>query len=349
MEQQKNEIAIATPFGVEPQIEKLEPLFLDDDFGAKVGRITSQKVFRVNIGAGRHYRNEAGKTFKSITTFLSETMPPNRFLNTWREKKIEELGSVDAAKEFVQATADYGTGLHIAVAEYCRKGFVDWTEFEVFAYDYLMSIGFKDSTLHSAVRELVNDFASMLAFIHEYQVQVLAVEIPVFSSDGYATLIDLVVEMNALNYTEKTPPEKRQRIRAIINLKSGKKGFFEGHIFQLIGERRAFNETYSLTCGFSIEEVFNLAPTDWRTEPNFKIARQTKPIVERELEEEFDIYVRLGKKKRILGTPTKTFPVFTGITRFGGNPVDQLQIMNYEEFALVRLGAMGGTEEPVQE
>lgn len=347
--EQKNEVAKATPFGVEPQIEQLEPLFLNEEFGSKVGRITAQKVFRVNIGAGRHYRNEAGQTFKSITTFLSETMPPNRFLNTWRENKIEELGTVQAAKEFVQSTADYGTGLHIAVADYCRNGFVDWTDFEVFAYEYLMSIGFTNSTLHSAARELVNDFASMLAFIHEYEVKVLAVEIPVFSADGFATLIDLVVEMNALNYTEKTPAEKRQRIRAIINLKSGKKGFFESHIFQLIGERRAFNETYSSTCGFQIDEVFNLAPNDWRTEPTFKLARQTKPIAERYLEDEFDIYVRLGKKKGILGSPTKTFPVFTGITTFGSNPVDQLRILSYEEFALVRLGALGGTEEPAQE
>lgn len=332
--------------GLEPQIETLSPLYLDGEFEKSVGRITAQKVFRVNIGAGRHYRNEAGQTFKSVTTFLSETMPPNRFLTSWRENLIEDMGSVEAAKGFVQSTADYGTGLHIAVADFCRNGFVDWTEFEAFAYDYLISVGLTNSTLHSAARELVNDFASMLAFLHQYEAKVLAVEIPVFSSDGYATLVDLVVEMNALNYTEKTPADKRQRIRAIINLKSGKKGFFDSHVFQLIGERRAFNETYSQTIGYEIEEVFNLAPKDWRKEPDFKLARQTKPIADNFLEEEFQLYVNLGKKKRILGTPTKSFPLFSGVTKFGANPAEQLSILTYEEFALVRLGALAGTEEP---
>jgi len=333
---------------VEPQIEALSPLYLDDQFGKNVERIASQKVFRVNIGAGRHYRNEAGETFKSITTFLSQTMPPNKFLNTWRENKIEELGSVDAAYEFVQSTADYGTGLHIAVADFCRNGFVDWVEFETFVYEYLMSVGFTNSTLHSAARELVNDFASMLAFVHQYEVKILAVEIPVFSSDGFVTLVDLVVEMNALNYTDKTPADKRQRIRAIVNLKSGKKGFFESHVFQLIGERRAFNETYSQTCGFQIEEVFNLAPSDWRKEPTFKLARQTKPIVERGLDEEFDLYVQVGKKKGILGRPTKQFPLFTGVTKFGGNPTEQLQILDYEQYAVIRLGALAGKDEDAE-
>ena len=329
-------------------IEQLSPLFLNEEFERRSGRIAAQKVFRVDIGAGRHYRNEGGQTFKSITTFLSQTMPPNKFLQSWREQKIEELGTVDAAYEFVQATADYGTGLHIAVAEYCRHGFVNWTEFEGFAYDYFIGMGLKESTLNSAVRELIADFASMLAFIHQYEVTVLAVEIPVFSSDGFATLVDLVVEMNVLNYTEKTPFEKRQRTQAIINLKSGKKGFFDSHIFQLIGERRAFNETYSKTCGFVIEEVYNLAPKDWRKEPDFKLARQTKAIDERGLDEEFDLYIQIGKKKGILGAPSKNFAVFSGTTKFGENPNDCLRLLSYEEFTLMRLGTLA-VEEPIEE
>lgn len=325
-------------------IENLEPLYLDPVFADSI-RITQQKVYRVEIGAGRHYRNEAGTTYKSITTFLDAVMPPNRFLQKWRESKIEQLGSVDAAYEFVQATADFGTALHIAVADYCRNGGVDWLEFEKFSFDYFIGMGLKDHTLFAAHEELTKDFASMLAFIHEYQVKILAVEIPVFSSDGYATLIDLVVEMNDKAYTEKTPEDKRTRVRAGVNLKSGKKGFFDSHLFQLIGERRAFNETYAKTCGFELVEVYNLAPTDWRTEPNFKLARQTKPIDERGLESEFDIYVQLGKKKGILGTPSKNFTIFEGRTDFGNNPVDNLRILNYEQFSQMRLNNVIGQPE----
>lgn len=317
-------------------IEALEPLYLEPAFADSI-RITQQKVYRVEIGAGRHYRNEAGTTYKSITTFLDAVMPPNRFLQKWRESKIEQLGTVDAAYEFVQATADFGTALHIAVADYCRNGFVNWLDFEQFSFSYFIGMGLTDHTLFAAHEELTKDFASMLAFIHEYEVEILAVEIPVFSSDGYATLIDLVVVMNEKAYTDKTTADKRNRIRAGINLKSGKKGFFDSHLFQLIGERRAFNETYANSCGFELDEVFNLAPTDWRTEPNFKLARQTKPIDERGLEAEFDLYVHLGKMKKILGPPSKNFTIFEGQTKFGDNPADNLRLMNYEQFSKFRL------------
>lgn len=321
-------------------IESLCPLYLDPEFSKSIGRITQQKCFRVEIGAGRHYRNEAGQTFKSITTFLDAVMPPNKFLQKWRESKIEELGSVEKTYEFVQATADFGTALHIAVADYCRNGLVDWAQFEEFSVAYFIGMGLKDHTLYAAHEELTKDFASMMAFIHEYEVRILAVEIPVFSSDGYATLVDLVVEMNALKYTEKTEKEKRQRIVAGINLKSGKKGFFETHLFQLIGERRAFNETYGKASGIELVEVFNLAPTDWRTEPTYKIARQTKPIEEQGLDAQFDLFVQIGKSRGILGKPTKNFTIFEGETMFGESPVQNLRTFTYDEFAQRRLSAM---------
>lgn len=318
-------------------IENIEAIYLDPKFLKAVKRITAQKVFRVQIGAGRHYMNEGRKVFTSLTTFLSRTMPKNKILETWREKKIEELGSVQAATEFVQATADYGTGLHIAVAEFCRTGVVNWKDFEVFAFDYLMGMGLKEGTLLSAVEELTRDFASMVAFIHEYQVEILAVELPVFSSNGYATLIDLVVEMNVCNYSEKTAQEDRKRFKAGINLKSGKKGFFEEHIFQLVGERNAFNETYSKSCGFEIEEVFNLAPTNWRKAPTFKIARQTKAIAEGKYDRTFDLYVELGKVTGVLSTPTKNFAVFQGETKFGGSPDANVRLMNYDEYTAFKM------------
>ena len=153
-------------------IEELQPLYIASDFSTLAGRIIQQKCFRVEIGAGRHYRNEEGETFKSITTFLDSVMPPNYFLKTWRESKIEELGSVDAATQFVQSTADFGTGLHIATADYCRNGRVDWMKFNDWVFNYLISMDLKNHTLHAATEELTRDFAAIMAFLHEYEVQV---------------------------------------------------------------------------------------------------------------------------------------------------------------------------------
>lgn len=318
-------------------IEELIPLYLAPDFSTLAGRIVQQKCFRVEIGAGRHYRNEAGQTFKSITTFLDDVMPANRFLQKWRESKIEELGSVQGAKDFVQSTADYGTGLHIALAEYCRNGRVNWLDFNDWVFGYLAEMNLGTHTLHAAAEELTRDFAGIMAFLHEYEVRVLAVEIPVFSSDGYATLIDFVGEMNAKCYTEKTPPEKRQRIVGGVNLKSGKKGFFESHLFQLIGERRAFNETYGATLGWELVEVFNLAPTNWRTEPGYKLARQTDVIATGGLDDQFDLFVQIGKKRGVLGKPSKEFTIFEGVTEYGQNPALNMVTLSYDQMTNRRL------------
>lgn len=316
-------------------IEPLEPMYLAADFLATSGRIAQQKVFRINIGAGRHYRNEHGDTFKSITTFLDDVMPENKFLKKWRESKIEDLGSVDAARDFVQSTADFGTALHIAVADYCRNGFVDWNDFNNFAFNHFIGMGLSEHTLHSAIDELTKDFASMLAFFHEYDVRVIAVEIPVFSSDGFATLIDLVCEMNAKSYTEKTSPENRKRIIAGINLKSGKKGFHLAHQLQLIGERKAFNETYSATCGFEMVEVYNIAPTDWRNKPTFTVKRQTDHVAS--LMRRFELYVLLGIDMGVLGAPTKSFNIFNGVTKYGEDPAKNMVVLSYDEMTRRRL------------
>lgn len=328
-------------------IELLTPLYLSDDFAASAGRIIQQKIFRVEIGAGRHYRNEAGQTFKSITTFLSAIMPPNYFLQKWRESKIEQLGSTEATDEFVQATADFGTTLHIAVANYCRDGFVDWQEFNLWAFNALQELNLNNHGLNAAVDELTRDFASMVMFLHEYEVRVLAIEIPVFSSHGYATLIDLVVEMNAKQYTEKTPIESRKRIIAGINLKSGKKGFFETHLFQLIGERNAFNETYQAQTGIQIVEVFNLAPTNWRKEPTYKIANQTKKITDDGLSEQFDLFVELAKRRGILGAPNKDFTIFKGRTDYGKSPIENMVTLGYDDFTNRRLKDSGMIDEKI--
>lgn len=324
-------------------IESLTPLFVEPGFEAMAGQIVRQKVYRVEIGAGRHYRNEAGETFKSITTFLDAVMPPNFFLKKWRESKIEELGTVQAATDFVQATADFGTGLHIATADFCRDGFVDWMKFEAWVFDYLIGMGLDAHTLNAGAEELTRDFAAIVQFLADYEVRVLAVEIPVFSSDGYATLIDLVVEMNAMKYTDKTEPDKRKRIKAGINLKSGKKGFYETHLFQLIGERRAFNETYGHAVGFELVEMWNLAPTDWRKEPNYKAERQTEKFVEHGLEKQFDLFVQLAKLRGVLGKPSKNFTIFEGRTEYGHSPVGNLVVMNYDQFAARRLARVDVT------
>ena len=320
------------------QIEMLQALFLEQGFAEKTLQITGEKVFRVEIGGLRHYRRESGRVYKSLTTFLDAVMPANRFLNGWREKMVAELGSPERVSEYVTATADYGTALHIATADYCRNAGVNWQEFEAWAVDYLHAAGI---AVDSAAAELTKDFAACLQFFHDYAVQVIAVEIPVFLDQGIATLIDLAVEMDAKNY-DKTPAEKRERIRAIINVKSGKGGFYESHVLQLVGERRMFNETFSEAIGYKIERVYNLAPKDWTTAPTYTIKDQTAAADAKE--QEFSLLVQLATARGILDTPNRSFPVFIGQTKYGESPVDAMRIMSYDDFSTMKISENANSE-----
>lgn len=317
------------------KFEPLQPLFVSPDFDAAAGKIFGERVYRVEVAGMRHYLRESGRLYRSLTTFLEYGMPKNKFLETWREEMTADLGSVEKMDEWMQNVADYGTALHIASADYSRNNGVNWQDFESWAFEYLMAMDLKDRTLQSALSQLIKDFASLVQFFHDYRVRVIAVELPVFMEAGVATLIDLVVEMDAKNY-DKTPEDKRQRVIAAINIKSGK-NFFEEHQFQLVGERRAFNETFGQTVGYKIELVFNLAPQAWREKPTYKLKDQTDEIEKNRLERRFDLYLEDCEIRGILTEPTRKFPIFWGETPYGGNPQDVLRILTYNEFSTTRI------------
>ena len=321
---------------MQKEVELLKSLFLEQGFEQKTLKIQGEKVYRVQIGGLRHYKRESGQIYKSLTTFLNAVMPSNRHLDNWKMNMAAELGSREAVDEYVSKTADYGTALHIAVADYCRDNGVDWQQFEQQAFCMLQESGLSAESIEYALPEFIRDFAGLIKFFHDYRVTVLAVEIPVWMEEGVATLIDLVVEMDAKNY-DKTPVEKRDRHHAVINLKSGKKGFYESHILQLVGERMMFNQLYAESLGFEIEHVYNFAPADWKEKPAYKIKNQTETIGFDNMVEQFNLFLQIGKASKVLSAPSKKYPVFSGRTEYGANPCDALTMHTYDEFSKLKI------------
>lgn len=321
---------------MQAKFEQITPLYMSEGFETAAGMIFGERVYRVEVAGMRHYLRESGRLYRSLTTFLDLSLPRNRVLDGWRERMTADLGSVEKMSEWMETVADYGSALHIGSANYCRAKGVNWQEFEGWAFDYLFAMGLRDKTIQAALSELIKDFASLLQFFHDYRVTVIAVELPVFMEVGVATLIDLVVEMDAKNYVE-TPADKRERIIAAVNLKSGKKGFFEEHLFQLVGERRMFNETFSALVGYQIEHVFNLAPANWRDKPTYKLKNQTADIEKQNIEPRFDLYLKDAELRGVLSEPSRKFPIFWGETEYGANPQEALQIMTYNQFSYSRI------------
>lgn len=318
------------------QVEMLQALFVSEGFAAKTLKILGERVFRVEIGGLRHYRRANGRVYKSLTTFLGQIMPERRFLTNWRVRMAAEFSSAEAVDDYVEKTADYGSALHVAAADFAREGGVVWSDFEHRAFSMLSDAGLSADVLGYALPEFMRDFASLLQFFYDYNVEILAVEVPVWCKEGSATLIDFVVEMDAKLY-DKTPEDKRKRHKAIINIKSGKKGFFEEHALQLVGERLMFNQVFSKALGYEITEVYNLAPSNWRERPTYKIKQQTREIEKANLDEQFRLFLRLGKLRGVLTTPERTFTIFTGQTKVGENPQDALQVLTYDQFSKLKI------------
>jgi len=306
--------------------EELAALFIAPNSDQQLIKIASEKVFRVNWKGRRMYkRKDNSRLYTSLTTFLSSVMPPSKHLQGWRDDLAETLGGVDKVDEYVQATADYGTTMHVLIGEICQAGFADWDALYIRATELLIELGLPSKAVESATREVIRDTAAIVKFFADYEVNVISVEVPVFSNWGFATFIDLVVEMNDKCYTEKTPTEKRKRIKACINMKSGKKGFHDSHKYQLIGERMAWNETYGSF--MPITEVFNLAPTDWKKEPSYKLACQTGFADDNEgaNTKVFGHWLAIAELKGDMKNPSSPIQVFEGVTKLGADPTNELK------------------------
>lgn len=328
-------------------IEVLEALYLSPAFKEKTPLIAGEKVYRVGIGGGRHYqRSSNGQVYKSLTTFLDSVMPASKILQTWRDAMADQLGSTELADQYVDYTAEYGTLLHIAVADFVKDGSVDWYAKKMWFAAQLSEIGVKDKALNAATTELIKDLAAMVQFFYDYRVEVIAVEIPIFLEYGVATLGDLVCRMdNKAN--DQTALDIANRHNAVINLKSGKKGFFDTHVLQLEGERRAFNETFSKLVGYTIEKVYNLAPTAWRGTPKYKIKDQTEAC--NKISDLFTLYLQIGKARGVLSMPQTKYEILAGVTQFGENPSDNVKFMGFDELSNENIKTISKNEQDNKE
>lgn len=315
---------------IKNDIEVLEPLYINDSFKERIEKIVGKKIFRHNrTGGVRMYTTEDDKSYLSLTTMLNKTMPPPKALTTWRDKKLEELGTIERVDEFVEMTADYGTYLHIVVSEFVRNQFIDWGTFDRDAISYFLNVGFSGDVIMAAVQEVKKDFASILQFFYDYDVKVLAVELPVYSDTyGVATCIDLVVDKLVHPIICDTETERNDRLmfasreKALGNLKSGKKGFFDTHVFQLAGEMLLFNETFGMK--IPISNVFNIAPNNWRHTPTYKFKNQTKAMDV--AVQQFKNFQITGKLMGIFEENTQKMIAFEGLTKIGQSPSDAINL-----------------------
>jgi len=119
------------------------------------------------------------------------------------------------------------------------------------------------------VTKIRKDVLAFAQFVRDYNVKPLAVEIGLVHPDyHYAGCIDLPCVM--------TDPKTGETFPAIVDFKSGRKGFWEEHELQLHLYKWMWNVNYP---DAQIERVFNFAPKDWRTDkPTYTLKEQTGSV-----------------------------------------------------------------------
>ena len=124
--------------------------------------------------------------------------------------------------------------------------------------EYLMRENLPEKLFQEWCYELRKDVLAFAQFVKDWNVKPYAIEIGlVHPTQHYAGCIDMPCQL--------TNPKTGEVFDAIVDFKSGRKGFYEAHELQ-------WNENYP---DKPIERVFNFSPKDWRKEPTYNFKEQT--------------------------------------------------------------------------
>lgn len=228
------------------------------------------RLFRKDGGDTRwYYRPDTDRFYASVTSIIKSTMPTPYPLIQWMIKNGSDHEDIRDER------ASYGTWLHIQLASLLINGEYDLDTLESQAELGVVGAGL-DPTKISWYDDAKKDILSFAQFVADHQVSPIAIEIMLSSSDGYAGAVDLVCEMN-IGTGQNGSILKRdgdgERITAIVDVKSGKKGFWESHEIQLHMYWKMWSENFPDT---PVSRLFNWAPKDWRSSPTFSLKDQTE-------------------------------------------------------------------------
>lgn len=263
-------------------VEQMKALYFDAD----ALKIQPRPVYRVGGTSQRIYYtfDQAGEPFfyESVTTGLAKVMPTSPHLIKW----MAETGLEDA-ELFKQERADYGTFLHIECSSLLiQRGVYDLDEVNNKLKAYIEEKGLPANFIYHE-EELKKDILAFAQWCIDYQVKPLAIEIILADEElGMGGALDLPCEITIAESgfwgevyktgaNKGTPKETKQEVRkrVLVDMKSGRKGFYNSHIHQLEIYRKIWNKHFP-DC--PIEECYNWAPKDWRGKlPTYTFTHQS--------------------------------------------------------------------------
>lgn len=250
--------------------------------------IETQQMYRANIKGSRYYFNkyeDSIQLYPSVT-HITDAMITDKYVLI---ELLDSLGK-DKYYEMMRTKACYGTIMHRAVNEYLLSG-DNYNNREINS-ERINEIIIEEadkSRIDEYIRrywleDMKADVKCMIMFLAEHNVEPLAIEIMGCYNDEkykFAGAIDLICKMDIevkgfFGEVYKTGEKKGQpkeskrvdRIIAIVDYKSGKKGFYRGHEVQINMYKMIVEQM-----GVKVDKCFNVSPNE--TSTNYKMKDQT--------------------------------------------------------------------------
>lgn len=242
-------------------VEEIRAVF----FNADALKEPPYRVFQLNSDGYRYYYryNDQGEPefYPSVTTLLKQVMPTPPALLDWMI-----ANGKDAGTEKRDIAAAYGTFMHAQFETLLINRRYDFDNVPAVLIHYMEREHVPESLFSQWVVKIRKDVLAFAQFVKDYNIKPLAVEIGlVHPQFHYAGCLDLPCIM--------TDPKTGKTFTAIVDFKSGRKGFYEEHELQLHLYREMWNVNFE---NVPIERVFNFSPKDWRgAKPTYNLKDQT--------------------------------------------------------------------------
>lgn len=243
------------------QAEEVKPVFPDHKLAA-LGRIGIMWRAPFGYDGGRHYfREQSPEFYAGYSLWTKSVLPTNEQLIRWKISQGENGPVISLAAK------SYGTMFHYFVARHEDRN--DEYQFKMHgpaASEWLEYIRTQVATLGLPVlyvedweRKFRNDMLAYFNWKREHQVNVLAIEAPVYSDEfRIATPVDMVCEC----LVKETPYAKKptKKVVAAVDFKTGENGVdYDEYKLQLMFIKHAWNERFAET-PYAMTGIFNWAP-----------------------------------------------------------------------------------------
>ena len=263
-------------------VEKVEAEYFNDDALQE----QPEPVYRLDSNGHRYYYtfDEYGEPrfFVSVTTLIKQTLPTSPQLIKW----IADIG-YEESQRYAAERAAYGTFMHAQIAELLISGTYNLDDIKGRLKMYIESEKIPGDFINYA-DSFKKDILAFAQFAKDTLMKPLAIELVLTNpNDGYAGAIDLCAEItieekgyfgevykSGDNEGKPKETKRKRRVRAIIDFKSGRKGFFPEHEVQLLAYKTMWNMHFEK---YPVERVYNWSPKDWRGKtPTYNFKDQTE-------------------------------------------------------------------------